>query len=108
VVGAVPRECEATIFEAIPVDFENKLFLGKDVNQVLDIGFVGILDAKVVDHKGEFDDMGRVLPETGGDGTGSIALCLQELGKLFVGNDADPGKAVHAFLNVDVHMSILD
>lgn len=49
-------ECEPTVFGACPIDFED-VFLGKDADQVINIGLVGVLDAKVINHEGEFGGM---------------------------------------------------
>jgi hypothetical protein len=107
VFGVIPRECEATVFGPSPISFEYVL-LTENAHQVFDVGLVGILDAKVINHKGKFDGTGGVLPKTWGDGAGSIAMGLQELGKSFVGDDACLWETVHPFLNAYVTMSVFD
>jgi hypothetical protein len=107
VVVVIPGEGEATICSAVPVDFEN-VVLGKDINQMVNVGFVGVFATVVINNKGEFDVTHLVLPEAWGGWVGSAALGLQELGKLLVCTDASLGKAIHAFLNAYVLMSILD
>jgi hypothetical protein len=67
----IPSEGKATVFGAGPIGFEH-VFLGKYVHQVVDVGLVGVFDAKVIDHEGEFDGASGVLPKTWGDGAGRI------------------------------------
>ena len=103
----IPRECEATVFGSGPIGFEY-VFLGEYAHQVIGVGLVGILDAKVINHKGKFDGTGGVLPKTGGDGAWSIAMGLQELGESFVGDDACLWKTVNSFFDAYVHIPVFD
>ena len=103
----IPRECEATVFGSGPVCLEDVLF-GKYGLEVFNVGFVGVLDAKVVDDQGEFDVSGIVLPKTGGNGAGRVAVGLEELGKSFVGDDAGLWEAIHASFNSYAHVTIFD
>jgi hypothetical protein len=102
-----PGEGEPTVFGARPIDFED-VVLVEDADQVINICFVDILDAKVIHYEGELDGASLVLPEARCDRAGGIPVWRKEFCKSFVGNDASLGKAIHAFLNAHIHMSMSD
>lgn len=66
------------------------------------------LDAKVVDNKREEDRAGSVAPEAGCMADRGVAVRLKVGNKTFVGKLSSLGKDVHAFLDFNNDVAIVD
>lgn len=74
---------------------------------MIGIGFVSILNGKVIDNKTEVDRPTRMFPQARGDASRHIAVRFKEETEAIIGDFASLGKAVHAFANFDVHVVIV-
>ena len=106
-VDVVPLDCEAAILASFPV-FGDFVELVEGEQQVVHVGFVGVFNTEVVDHKGEGKGAGGVFPQAGSERNRCVPMRCQVLDEAVVGDAAGLGKAVHAFPNFDVDVSIVD
>jgi hypothetical protein len=83
----IPLDCEAAVQCAGPIsgDFVQA---GKGVDKVLGVCFVGVFDAKVVNHQGEFDVAAVVPPQVMGARDWAVAILGQVFDDTAIGNDA--------------------
>jgi len=70
--------------------------------------FVSVLDSKVVHDEGESDRACVMMPEAWGYGAWCIPMGGKELLELLVGQEPGLGEAIHAALNFNIDVPIVD
>lgn len=101
----VPFDGECTVQRACPVSGDSVEFC-KCVEEVIDVLFANIPDAKVINNKGEYDVAHAVVPKTWIAWCGVVVMTGYMFGQPSVGNDFSLLEAVHAFADFDVDPSI--
>ena len=91
----------------IPIDAGGVQKLER-VQEVLGIGFVDILDPKVVHNEGESEGAGAMGPNARRDGYRGIAVRPEELDETIIGEAPGLGQAVYALSNLDVDMTVVN
>jgi len=86
-------------------DFVMLLKGGHEMDIIL---LVGVFDSKVIDYQGKCNCSCGMVSEARSDGAWCIAMGLQELLELLIGQKTGLGKAVHATLDFDIYMAIVD
>ena len=101
----VPIKVDTTIEGASPVDGDSILLL-ESLDEIFSSFFADIFDTEVVDHEGEKNIFGGMLPKGRGSRNGGVA----KLGKVdlepIVCNAAGLFQAWHAFADLQVHPSV--
>jgi hypothetical protein len=101
----VSVECEANVKVASPI-LGIFVFLVDDGNEVVDVLFVSISDAKIVNDQGEHEVAVEMFPQAGVH----RAWCIAERGKEFaepvVGKLPGLWEAIHAFAHLGVDVAI--
>ena len=101
----VPFQCDANIFGARPVLIDCvPVFEG--INEEDGIFFLGVFDTKVINNKTEPNVPSLVLPEAWGETSWGKIVLGQMVFEEFIGKFSSLGKAVHAFLDLDIDVSI--
>ena len=101
----IPGEVETEVRGPRPVGGVG-VTSGQGGEQVINVGFVKILNAKIVDGKGEGEGLGGVAPETGGVRDGSVTKRCQVSAQLIVGKDGGFFQAIHSFSDLDVGITL--
>ena len=101
----VPINGDTAIEESSPVDGDSIELLER-LDEMVRRVFADVLDTKIIDHKGEADVFGGMLPKGRGSSNGGVA----KLGKVdlepIVCNTAGLFQAWHAFVDLQVHPSV--
>jgi len=69
---------------------------------------VGIFDSKVINDQGKCNWSCVMVPEARSDGAWCIAMRFQELLELQIGQETSLGEAVHAALDLNINVAIVD
>jgi len=69
---------------------------------------VGVLDGKVINDQGKSNGSCLVAPEAGCDCAWHVPMGCQELLKLHVGEESGLREAIHAALNLNIDMAMVD
>ena len=75
--------------------------------EVLGIGFPGVLDAEVVHNQGEGDRAMYVAPQPGGVSAFEVAVFGEAFAQEIVGDLAGLRESVHALTDLDVHIPLV-
>ena len=105
VLVIVPGEGKADLPAAAPI-LRTFVFCGDDGDELFDILFVCVTDAKVVDDKGEHQVAVCMFPETRGDGAWDVSKRMEELTQAIIGELASLGKTVHSLAHFSINIAI--
>jgi hypothetical protein len=103
VLFIVPVECEADVMVASPI-LGTFVFLVNDGNEVVNVLFASVSDAKIVNDQGEHEAALEMYPRAGGHRAWYIAKQGKEFAESVVGKLAGLWEGIRAF----AHLSILD
>jgi hypothetical protein len=101
----VPVECEATLTVASPI-LGTFVFLVDDGNEVVDVLFVSVSDAKIVNDQGEHEVAVEMFPQAGGHRAWYIAKWGKEFVEPVVGKLSGLWEVIHASAHLSVDVSI--
>ncbi len=105
VLVVVPVEREADVTVASPI-LGTFVFLVDDGNEVVDVLFVSVSDAKIVNNQGEHEVAVEMFPQAGGHRVWYIAKRGKEFVEPVVGKLAGLWEAIHAFAHLSVDVAI--
>jgi hypothetical protein len=101
----VPVECEADVTVASLI-LGTFVFLVDDGNEVVDVLFVSVSDAKIVNDQGEHEIAVEMFPQVGGHRAWYIAERGKEFAESVVGKLAGLWEAIHTFVHLSVGVAI--
>jgi hypothetical protein len=101
----VPVECEADVTVASPI-LGTFVFLVDDGNEVVDVLFVSVSDARIVNNQGENEVAVEMFSQAGGHRAWYIAKRGKEFAESVVGKLAGLWEAIHAFAHLSVDVAI--
>ena len=74
--GLVPIECDANVPFTCPISGDRVVLL-EDSKEVICMFVAGVLDSKIVDHKGKLDEAPFVAPEAGYKLALEVPVCIE-------------------------------
>ena len=106
-VGVIPGQSEAAVQRAVPLCGDG-VELAKRSDEMLSVVFADILDAEVVDNKGEGDGSSVVTKKSGSVWSGVVTVFLKMLDEALIGQNPSLRKAVHSLADLHHDMVVVN